>query len=63
MFKYLFSVFLTKHEVVGPEDLSEWTRSYGVHCPWLQVDKNGSWNIFTTLEQTQSNSDYNEKYY
>jgi hypothetical protein len=38
---------LTEDEVVWSEDLTEWTGSNGVHGTWLEIDEDGSWNVFT----------------
>lgn len=37
---------LSEHKVVGPEDLSEGARPYGVHGTGLQVDKDGPRDVF-----------------
>jgi hypothetical protein len=37
---------LSEDKVVWTEDLSEWTRSDGVHCARLQVNQDGTRYIF-----------------
>ena len=39
---------LSEHKVVGSEDLSEWTRSDGVHGSGLKIHKDGTGHIFAT---------------
>ena len=39
------STRLSKDEVVGSEDLAEWTRSDGIHGSWLEINKDGAWNV------------------
>ena len=36
---------LSKNEVVWSEDLSEWSRSDGVHGSWLQIHEDGTWHV------------------
>lgn len=40
------STALTKDEVVGTEELTERTSTDGVHCAGLQIDEDGSGDIF-----------------
>ena len=39
------STALSEYEVVRSEQLTEWASSYRVHCAWLQVHKDGSWDV------------------
>jgi hypothetical protein len=39
---------LSKHEVIWPEKLSERTSSHTVHCTWLKIHENCTWDIATT---------------
>jgi hypothetical protein len=39
------STGLTENEVVWAEELTEWTGADGIHGTWLQIDKDGTWNI------------------
>jgi hypothetical protein len=39
---------LSEHKVVWSEDLSEWSRSDGVHGTWLKIDEDCTWYIFAT---------------
>jgi len=39
---------LAEHKVVWPEDLTEWAGPDRVHCARLEVDKDGTWNVFAT---------------
>jgi hypothetical protein len=36
---------LTENEVIGTEELAEWTSTDGIHRSRLQVDKDGTRNI------------------
>jgi hypothetical protein len=36
---------LTENEVVGTEQLTEWTSADGIHGTWLQIDEDGTRNI------------------
>jgi hypothetical protein len=38
---------LTENEVIWSEDLTEWTGPDTVHGTWLQIDEDGSWDVFT----------------
>jgi len=42
------STGLSENEVVGSEDLSEGSRSDGVHGSWLQIDQDGSGDVLAT---------------
>jgi len=44
---------LTKHEVVWPENLAEWTRADGVHRAWLKINENGTRHILAAWTYTQ----------
>lgn len=37
---------LSEDEVVGTEELTEWTSTDGVHGSWLEVDEDGTGNVF-----------------
>jgi hypothetical protein len=39
---------LTEDKVVGAEDLTERTGSNGVHGSGLEIDKDGTWDVFAT---------------
>ena len=39
---------LSENEVIGSEELTEWSSSDGVHCSWFEVHKNSSWDESTT---------------
>lgn len=40
---------LTKDKVVRPEQLSEWAGAHRVHGSWLEVDQNGTRDIFAAF--------------
>jgi hypothetical protein len=42
------STSLAENEVIGSEELTEWSGSDGVHGSWLKVHKDGSWDESTT---------------
>ena len=42
------STTLSEDKVVWPEDLTEWSRPDRVHCTWLKIDQNCSWNVFAS---------------
>ena len=42
------SAGLAKNEIVRTEDLTERTRSDGIHCSGLQIHKDGSGDVFPT---------------
>jgi hypothetical protein len=42
------STSLAENEVIGSEELTEWSSSDGVHGSWLKVHKDGSWDESTT---------------
>merc|ERR1719243_22281 len=39
---------LTENEVVWSEELTEWTSTDGVHGAWLEIHKDGSWDVTAT---------------
>ena len=39
---------LAEDEVVWTEDLAEWTGADGVHGTGLQIDQDGTWDVFAT---------------
>jgi hypothetical protein len=39
------STRLSEDEVVWAEKLAEWTSTNGIHGSWLQIDKDGTWNV------------------
>ena len=39
---------LSENEVVGSEELTEWSSSDGVHGSWLKIHEDGSWDVSTT---------------
>jgi len=39
---------LSENEVVWSEELTEWSSSNGVHGSWLEIHKDGSWDITAT---------------
>lgn len=39
---------LSKDEVVRAEELAEWSRADRVHCAWLQIDQDGTWDVLAT---------------
>ena len=42
------STSLSENEVIGSEELTERSSSYGVHCSWFKIHKDSSWNKSTT---------------
>ena len=42
------STSLSEDEVVWSEKLTEWSSSNWVHSSWLEIHKNGSWNVSTS---------------
>jgi len=39
---------LSEDKVVGSEELTEGSGSYGVHGAWFEIHKNGSWDVTAT---------------
>jgi len=39
---------LSENEVIGSEELTEWSSSDGVHCSWFEIHKDGSWDESTS---------------
>ena len=39
---------LPEDEVVWSEDLAEWSRANGVHGAWLQINKDGTGDVFAS---------------
>merc|ERR1719310_1267900 len=39
---------LTEDEVVWSEELTEWTSADGVHGAWLEIHKDGTWDVTAT---------------
>merc|ERR1712100_935715 len=42
------STSLTEDEVVWSEELTEWTSTDGVHGAWLEIHKDGTWDVTAT---------------
>jgi hypothetical protein len=42
------STSLSENEVIGSEELTEWSGSYRVHCSWFEIHKDSSWDESTT---------------
>jgi len=42
------STSLTEDEVVWSEELTEWTSTDGVHGTWLEIHKDGTWDVTAT---------------
>merc|ERR1712228_728484 len=39
------STSLAENEVIGSEELTEWSSSDGVHGSWLKIHEDGSWDV------------------
>ena len=39
---------LSEDEVIGSEELTEWSGSDGVHGSWLEIHEDGSWDVSST---------------